>query len=51
MSQRREVALELSEELGVPVEDFNVSAHLSESTTAVGARLREALGITLWWGR
>ena len=44
MSQRREVALELSEELGV--EDFNFTAHLSESTAAVGARLREALGIT-----
>ena len=46
MSQRREVALELSEEVGVGVEDFNFTAHLSESTTAVGARLREALGIT-----
>ena len=46
MSQRREVALELSEELGVRVEDFNFTAHLSESTAAVGARLREALGIT-----
>ncbi len=46
MSQRREVALELSEELGVGVEDFNFTAHLSESTAAVGARLREALGIT-----
>jgi Zn-dependent peptidase ImmA (M78 family) len=46
MSQRREVALELSEELGVPVEDFHFSAHLSESTAAVGARLRETLGIT-----
>jgi len=46
MSQRREVALELSEELGVGVEDFNFTAHLSESTTAVGARLREVLGIT-----
>jgi Zn-dependent peptidase ImmA (M78 family)/DNA-binding XRE family transcriptional regulator len=46
MSQRREVALELSEELGVPVEDFRFSAHLSDSTAAVGARLRETLGIT-----
>jgi Zn-dependent peptidase ImmA (M78 family)/DNA-binding XRE family transcriptional regulator len=46
MSQRREVALELSEELGVRVEDFNFTAHLFESTAAVGARLREALGIT-----
>ena len=46
MSQRREVALELSEELGARVEDFSFTAHLSESTAAVGARLREALGIT-----
>ena len=46
MSQRREVALELSEELGVRVEDFGFTAHLSETTAAVGARLREALGIT-----
>jgi Zn-dependent peptidase ImmA (M78 family) len=36
----------LSEELGVPVEDFHFSAHLSESTAAVGARLRETLRIT-----
>jgi len=46
MSQRREVALELSEELGVGVKDFNFTARLSEATTTVGARLREALGIT-----
>ncbi len=46
MSHRREVALELSEELGAPVKDFRIAAHLSESTVAVGARLREALGIT-----
>ncbi|MFB3886639.1 MAG: multiprotein-bridging factor 1 family protein [Thermodesulfobacteriota bacterium] len=46
MSQRREVALELSEELGVGVEDFNFTAHLSEGTAAVGTRIREVLGIT-----
>lgn len=46
MSQRREMALELSEELGVPVDEFRLTAHLFESSTAVGARLREALGIT-----
>jgi Zn-dependent peptidase ImmA (M78 family) len=40
------VALELSEELGTHVGDFTFTAHLSESTAAVGARLREALGIT-----
>ena len=47
MSQRREVAQELSEEVGVRVEDFGFTAHLSETTAAVGTRLREALGITL----
>ena len=46
MLQRREVALELTEELGVPLEDFRFSAHLSESPAAIGARLRETLGIT-----
>ena len=47
MSQRREVALELSEELGVPVDEFRLTVHLSESTATVGARLREILGITV----
>jgi Zn-dependent peptidase ImmA (M78 family)/transcriptional regulator with XRE-family HTH domain len=46
MSQRREVALELSEELGAHVEDFNFTAHLSESAAAIGTRLRVALGVT-----
>ena len=46
MSQRREVALELNEELGVGVEDFKFTAHLSESTSTVGGRLRIALGVT-----
>ena len=46
MSQRREVALELREELGLPVEEFQFAAHLSEGTAAVGTRLRKFLGIT-----
>ena len=46
MSQRREVSLELSEELGVPVAQFNIAVHLSETPAASGARLREFLGIT-----
>ena len=46
MSQRREVALELREELGLPAEEFQFSAHLSESTEAVGTRLRKFLGVT-----
>jgi Zn-dependent peptidase ImmA (M78 family)/DNA-binding XRE family transcriptional regulator len=45
MSLRRETALELSEELGVPVTEFKVAAHLSETPATVGARLRETLGI------
>ena len=46
MSQRREVALELSEEIGVPLIEFGFSAHLSEKPEAVGARLRDALGVS-----
>ena len=46
MSQRREVALELREELGLPLEEFQFSAHLSEGTAAVGTRLRKFLGVT-----
>lgn len=46
MSQRREVALELSEELNVSVTEFSIAAHLSETPAIVGARLRESLGIT-----
>lgn len=45
MSQRREVALDLSEELGLLTAEFSLVAHLSENPTAVGARLRAALGI------
>ncbi|MCJ7767390.1 hypothetical protein MUP79_03245, partial [Candidatus Bathyarchaeota archaeon] len=45
MSQRREVALDLNEELGVSVADFDITAHLSETEAAVGARLRKALNI------
>lgn len=46
MSLRREIALELGKELGVPVTEFSAVAHLSETPAAVGARLRGALGIT-----
>jgi transcriptional regulator with XRE-family HTH domain len=45
MSQRCEMALELSEELDVPVAEFSITAHLSDTPTVVGVRLREALGI------
>jgi Zn-dependent peptidase ImmA (M78 family)/DNA-binding XRE family transcriptional regulator len=46
MLQRREVALDLSEELGLPVAEFSLVANLSEKPADVGARLRAALGIT-----
>lgn len=46
MSRRRETALELNEELGLPVVEFNIAAHLSESPAEIGAQLRSALGIT-----
>lgn len=46
MSLRRETALELSEELGVSITEFKLTAYLSETPAIVGTRLREALGIT-----
>jgi len=46
MSQRREAAIELSEELGYPPADFREVARLSESPLAVGQRLREALRVS-----
>lgn len=47
MSQRREVALELNEELGITTADFSIAAHISEGPAAVGRRVREALGVTI----
>lgn len=46
MSQRREVALQLSGELDHTVPEFNLALHPSEPTLAAGARLRSVLGIT-----
>jgi Zn-dependent peptidase ImmA (M78 family)/transcriptional regulator with XRE-family HTH domain len=46
MSQRREVALDLSEELGHAVQEFSSGAHLNESPGVVGARLRSLIGIS-----
>jgi len=45
MSQRREVALQLSNELGHTVPEFNLEVHPSEPPVAAGARLRSILGI------
>jgi Zn-dependent peptidase ImmA (M78 family)/transcriptional regulator with XRE-family HTH domain len=46
MSQRRELALELTEELGSKVPMFQLSAHVASGPEAVGLQLREALGVT-----
>lgn len=45
MLTRRENALNLMEELGEPIRDFTLSAHLHESASEVGRRLRAAIGI------
>ena len=47
MINRRETALSLMEELGEPVTNFALQAHLNEEAEAVGDRLRAALGISL----
>ena len=46
MSQRRQVALQLLEELGNPIAEFETSAHLLEGPNEVGNRLRSLLGVT-----
>lgn len=45
MSQRRDVALELSHELGHPETQFPLSARLTERPASVAARIRSQLGI------
>lgn len=47
MSSRREIALNLMEELGERVPPFSLSARLSETPEVVGARLRAALAINV----
>jgi len=47
MSYRREIALNLTEELGGGSAAFDTAAHLSESPSVVGARCREALGVSV----
>jgi Zn-dependent peptidase ImmA (M78 family)/DNA-binding XRE family transcriptional regulator len=46
MAQRREVALQLSGELGHSSPDFSVTADPEESPVAVGARLRSRLAVS-----
>lgn len=45
MLTRRENALNLMGELGEPVPEFSLRAHLRESPAAVGHRLRQATGV------
>jgi len=47
MSNRREYMLELLEELGEEIPDFDLQAHISEGPEHVAARLRTALGIDM----
>jgi transcriptional regulator with XRE-family HTH domain len=47
MLQRRQVTLELSEELGQAWPEFKTSAHQSDGASRVGQRLRSALGVTI----
>ena len=46
MANRREIALELSDELGDPPVEFRLSAHLNETAEEVADRLREGLGVS-----
>ena len=46
MSQRREIALQLSGEMGTPVTDFSASVRLAERPVDAGRRLRSILGVT-----
>lgn len=45
MSRRREVALELNEELGITVPEFTTAAQVAEDPAVVGRRVRTLLGI------
>jgi len=47
MLTRRENALSLMAEMGAPVPNFDLIAHLSESPADVGARLRAALAVPI----
>lgn len=46
MLQRRTLAVQLSDDLGVGAAEFRASARIAEGAAIVGARLREAIGIT-----
>ena len=47
MSLRRDIAMELFEEMGSHSAEFKTAAHISEGSSTVGAHLRMLLGITI----
>jgi Zn-dependent peptidase ImmA (M78 family)/DNA-binding XRE family transcriptional regulator len=47
MSHRRQIAVELLQELGNPITEFKTSIRLSDSPEEAGARLRSILGVTI----
>ena len=47
MLQRREVALQLSDELGLTIPEFRTRGRLADGSTAVGQRIRDALGVAI----
>lgn len=47
MLARRENALNLMDELGEPFREFSLNAHLRETATEIGQRLRQAIGISV----
>ena len=47
MLQRRELAVQLNEELGFTPPEFRTAVHISEGPEAVGQRLREELGVAI----
>lgn len=53
MLTRRENTLNLMEELGEPIPEFSLTAHLREAPVEVGRRLRDAIGVDaatqLYW--
>ena len=47
MLQRREVAVDLLRELGLPIVEFKTAARLGDGPAHVGQRLREAMGLSI----
>jgi Zn-dependent peptidase ImmA (M78 family)/DNA-binding XRE family transcriptional regulator len=47
MSLRRDAAIDLSGQLGVPIPPFPLEGHLSEGADSLGGRVRTALGVSI----